>query len=105
MLANPVKILTERGFGDEASDIGKGKTSSPLGLVPTLRIRFDAVGIYPGDGGGHHTEMQVVDHGLGVAALTFLAADVLLELFKSGFDFPPRAIMANSNGYPFYVNI
>ena len=89
-MANPIKILTERGLGDEAPDIGKGKTGPSLDLVPTLRVRFDAVGINPGDRGGHHTKLQVVDHGLGIPTLAFLATDVLLELFKTGFDTPSQ---------------
>jgi len=70
-VANPIKILTERGLGDEAPDIGKGKTGPSLDLVPTLRVRFDAVGIDPRDRGGHHTKLQVVDHGLGIPTLAF----------------------------------
>lgn len=56
-------------------------------------IRFDAVRINPSDRGRHHTKMQVIDHGLGIPTLTFLTANVLLELFKAGFDFPASAII------------
>ena len=50
----------------------------------------------PGDGGRRHAEIQMIGHGIGVARLRLGTAALLLDLAKSGFNFPPRAIIFNN---------
>ena len=58
-----------------------------------LWVGFQTIRINPGQGGSHHAQVQVIEHRLGVAGLAGAAADVLLELFERGFDFPAGTIV------------
>ena len=60
--------------------------------MATFRIGLDTIRIDPRHGSRHPTKIQVIGHRMGVARLAFGAADLLLDLFESGFDFPPRAV-------------
>ncbi|HUT71672.1 MAG TPA: hypothetical protein VMW89_13445, partial [Desulfatiglandales bacterium] len=61
--------------------------------MPTFRDVFQACSIDPGNGGCHHGKVDVIDHGMGITGLAFAAPDVLFDLFETGFDFPPCAIV------------
>ncbi len=53
-----------------------------------LGICLDAIGIDPGNGRRHHTEVQMIDHRMCIARLAFGAADLLPDLLEPGFDLP-----------------
>ena len=46
------------------------------------------LGVDPGDGGGRHTEIQMIEHRIGIAGLGMGAADLLLDLSETGLDIP-----------------
>ena len=52
----------------------------------------EAVAEDPGQGGGQQAEVEVVVDSFGCARLGLSAADVLLDFFEPGFDFPPGPI-------------
>ena len=51
------------------------------------------LGINPGDGSCRHAEVEMVGHRVGTSSLRVGAADLLLELAKTGLDFPPGGII------------
>ena len=61
--------------------------------MPTFRDILKPCPIDPGNGGRHHGKVQVIYDGMGIAGLALIAADVLFDLFETGFDFPPCAIV------------
>jgi hypothetical protein len=87
------KILGQRGIGDESSHIGEGETGSTFHDMTPLRVGLDAIGVDPGDGSGHHTEVQVIDHRMGVTCLAPSAADLLFDFLEAGFDLPTRTVV------------
>ena len=60
--------------------------------MATLRVGLDTIGVNPRERGGHHREIEMIGHGMGVTCLATGAADFLLNFLKSGFNFPPRAV-------------
>ena len=44
------KTLIECSLSNQSPNIRKGKTGSPLYLMPTFRVGFQAIRINPGDG-------------------------------------------------------
>ena len=75
------------------SQIGERETVAASDFVPTFRDVFQACSIDPGNGGCHHAKVDVIHDGIGIAGLAFTAADVLFDLFVSGFDFPSCTIL------------
>jgi hypothetical protein len=65
------KILVECGLSDQFSDIGVGEVTSIVNSVTTLWCFFKMIGVYPGYGGGHHTEVEVTGDGMVVPGLAF----------------------------------
>ena len=65
------KILIERSLSNQFSDIGKGKVTSIVNSVTTLRCFIKVIGVNPGYGGGHHAEVEMVGNGMAVSGLTF----------------------------------
>ena len=61
--------------------------------MATFWIRLNAIRINPGECRRHHTEVQMIDHCMGIADLAFCTANFLLDLFEAGFDFPASAIV------------
>ena len=56
---------------------------------------FESCAIDPGNSGGHHGKVDVIDHGMGITGLAFATANVLFDLFETRFDFPPGAMVLN----------
>jgi len=52
-------------------------------------------GVDPGQGHGHHAEVDVVCHGMGIARLAAAAIDFLFEFLKAGLDLPTGGIELN----------
>ena len=69
--------------------------TSIVNSVTTLRFFFKFVGVYPGNGSGHHAEVEVIGNSMWRSCLAFYAADFLLDLFEAGFNFPSCAIILN----------
>ena len=61
--------------------------------VTTLWCFFKMIGIYPGNGCGHHAEVEMIGDGMWCSSLAFLAADFLFDFFEAGFDFPACAVV------------
>ena len=57
-----------------------------------LRVGLDTISINPRNCGGHHTEIEMIGHGMGVPCLTTRATNFLFDLLESGFNFPTRAV-------------
>ena len=89
----PKKILGQCGIGNQSSHIGESKTGSTFHDMTPLRVGLDAVGVDPGNRGGHHTEVQVIDHRMGVACLAVGTVDLLFDFLEAGFDLPARTIV------------
>jgi hypothetical protein len=75
-------------LGECSSDIGKGIFGRVPGRIPANRRFRHVCAIDPSDGCGGHAEMQVIDDCVGIASLCLGAADLLLDLPKSGLDLP-----------------
>ena len=94
--ANAITILTQCGLGNDVSQIGEGKTVTASDFMPTFGDFFEPCPIDPGNSSRHHREVDMVDHGMGITVLAFAAADVLFELFETGFDFPPCTVVLDN---------
>ena len=44
------------------------------------------IGVYPGDGGGHHAEVEMISNSMWRSGLAFYASNLLLDLFETGID-------------------
>ena len=85
-MAINTKTLVGDVIGEGASQIGEGIFGGVLrGIAAAGGLRRMS-GIDPGDGGGDHTELQMIDHRIGVAGLGIGAADLLLDLAEAGLD-------------------
>ena len=84
----PQKILRDCSIGNQSSDIGKGKTGSAFQEVSPLGVGLDVIGVKPDQRHGHHTEIEVVAHRIGVTDLAPGAADLLFDFLEAGFDHP-----------------
>jgi len=88
-----IKILTQCGLGNDVSQIREGKTVAASDFMPTFGDAFQPCPIDPCNSSRHHREVDVIDHGMGITGLAFAAANILFDLFETGFDFPPCAIV------------
>ena len=65
------KFFIECGLSNQFSDIGEGEVASIVNSVTTLRCFIKAICVYPGDGGNHHAEVEMIGHGMWISALAF----------------------------------
>ena len=91
--ANGIKIICQGGLGNDMSQIRERKTVTASDFVPTFGDVFQPCPIDPCNGSRHHREINMIDHGMGIAGLAFTAADVLFDFFEAGFDFPSCALV------------
>jgi len=61
--------------------------------MSTFRSLVKLHGINPSDRSGHHAEVEMVDHGLGIPALGLSASDLLFEFFEPGLDLPSGPVI------------
>ena len=66
---------------------------APLDGMSSFGSTFKLHGINPNERSSHHTEVEVIDHCMGIPALTLQTADVLLELFETRFDLPAGSVV------------
>ena len=91
--ANGIKIICQGDLGNDMSQIRECETVAASDFVPTFGDIDKPFSIDPGNGGCHHRKIDVIDHGMGITGLAFATANVLFDLFETGFDFPPCAIV------------
>ena len=91
--ANGIKIFTQCGLGNNVSEVGEGETIAPSDFMATFGDVFQPRPIDPRNGSCHRREVNVIDHGMGIAGLAFVTANVLFDLLETGFDFPPCTIV------------
>lgn len=91
--AKGIKILAQCGLGNDVSQIREGETVAASDFMPTFGDVFQPCPIDPCNSSCHHREVNMVDHCMGVTGLAFAAANVLFDLFETGFDFPPCTIV------------
>ena len=87
----PAEVLCE-----PPPQVGEGIFGALRGRIPARRRVLQMRAVDPGDSGRRHAEIQVIGHGIGIAGLRLGTADLLLDLAKSGFNFPARAIIFNN---------
>ena len=91
--ANGIKIICECSLGNDIPEVRKRKAVAASDFVPAFRDIFKSCSINPGKGSCHDGEVHVIHDGIGIAGLAFAAADVLFDLFETGLNFPPCAIV------------
>ena len=91
--ANGIKIMCQGSLGSDMSEIREGKTVATSDFVTAFGDIFKSCPIDPGNGGCHHGKVHVIHDCIGIAGLAFAAPDVLFDLFATGFNFPPCAIV------------
>ena len=91
--ANGIKIMCQGSLGSDMSEIREGKTVATSDFVTAFGDIFKSCPIDPGNGGCHHGKVHVIHDCIGIAGLAFAAPDVLFDLFETGFNFPPCAIV------------
>ncbi|SEQ98338.1 hypothetical protein SAMN05421690_10055 [Nitrosomonas sp. Nm51] len=87
------KIFIERDPSNQLSDIGKSEMRSIANSVTTLRCFFKVIGVYPGYGGSHHAEVEMIGNGMTVSGLAFSATDFLFDFLETSFYFPACAVV------------
>jgi len=92
-IANGIKIICQRGLGNDMSQVREGRTVVASGFMSTFGDILKLCSINQGNGGCHHGKVDVIHDGMGIPCLTFAAPDVLFDLFEAGFDFPSCAIV------------
>lgn len=91
--ANGIKIICQGRLSNDMSQIRERETVAASDFVPSFGDILKPCSIDPGNGGCHHGKADVIHDSMGIAGLAFTAADVLFDLFKTGFDFPSCAIV------------
>jgi hypothetical protein len=94
-VANGIKILAQGDLGNDAPQIGEGETVAASHFMLAFGDIFQPCRIDPRDGSCHHSEVDVIDHGMGITGLAFATADILFDFLETGFDLPPRTILLN----------
>jgi len=92
-MANDIKIICQGGLGNDMSQIRERETIAASDLMPTFGDTKKLCPINPGNGGCHHGKVYVIHDAMGMTCLAFAAPDVLFDLFETGFNFPPCAIV------------
>jgi hypothetical protein len=72
---------------ERSAQIGEGIGGATGGITPRGSL-LQAGRIQPGDGGGRHTEIEMVGDRIEGAGLRLGTADLLFDFSESGFDFP-----------------
>jgi len=90
--ANGIKIMCQGSLGHDMSEIREGKTVATSDFVTAFGDIFKSCPIDP-NGGCHHGKVHVIHDCIGIAGLAFAAPGVLFDLFETGFNFPPCAIV------------
>jgi len=92
-VVNGIKVITQCGLSDEMSQIRAGEAVTTFDLMPTFGDVFELCGIDPGNRGGHHGAVDVIDHNLCITGLAFAAANILFDFLETRLDFPSGAIV------------
>lgn len=64
--------------------------------MPAFRGFVKLHGINPSYRSGHHAEVEMVDHGLGIPALGLSASDLSFELLEPGLDLPSGPVILHN---------
>ena len=91
--ANDIKIMCQSRLGNDMPEIRERKAVAASDFVTTFGNIFKACSIDPGNGCCHHGKVHVIHDSIGIAGLAFAAPDVLFDLFETGLNFPPCAIV------------
>ena len=82
-------------MGERSAHIGEGLFGATRGGITPRGGLLQTGRLEPGDGSGHHAELEMVGDRIGIAGLRLGTADLLLDFSESGFDFPASAIYFN----------
>ena len=84
ILALDTKTLACKVLGKRSAHVREGVFGGVFRSVSADWHLLQMGGVAPGDGRCRHTEMQMIDHRVGVAGLGVGAADFLFDLAETG---------------------